>query len=83
MKGLILKPDEQATVRVRSVDIENFKSVRKGHIDFVSPVRGGASITGVYGQNGSGKTALIDAMSILQRILSGQSLGPEAAEKSA
>ena len=60
-------------VRLESISIENFKNVKNGQLSFVNnrkPFR--ASILGLYGQNGSGKTALIDAIELLQLALSGQ-----------
>ena len=58
---------ERTVVRLERILIENFKNVKRGSLDFANtrkPYR--ASILGLYGQNGSGKTALIDAMEILR-----------------
>lgn len=45
------------TVRIDSIEIKNFKNVSYGHLDFEGSKKGGkASILGLYGQNGSGKT---------------------------
>src|SRR3712207_9278999 len=33
-----------------------------------------AEILGIYGQNGSGKTSVIDAIGIIQKIMDGESL---------
>ena len=61
------------TVRIESVEIWNFKNVGYGYLDFESSKKGGkASILGLYGQNGSGKTALIDALELLRLALSGK-----------
>ena len=50
-------------VRIESIEIKNFKNVGYGHLDFGNSKKGyKASILGLYGQNGSGKTALIDAL---------------------
>lgn len=62
-------------VRIESIEIRNFKNVGYGHIDFENSKKGyKASILGLYGQNGSGKTALIDALSLLKFALSGRSI---------
>ena len=62
-------------VRIKSITIKNFKNVIEGKISFENNRKNyKASILGLYGQNGSGKTALIDALSLLKYILSGQSV---------
>ena len=63
------------TVRIEQVEIWNFKNVVHGSIGFKNthkPYK--ASVLGLYGQNGSGKTALIDAIDILKYVLSGRSV---------
>ena len=63
------------TVRIESIEIKNFKNVGYGHLDFEESKKGGrASILGLYGQNGSGKTALIDALELLRFALSGRAI---------
>lgn len=66
---------KEAVVRIKSVEIKNFKNVVGGQITFDNSKKGfDASILGLYGQNGSGKTALIDSLSLLRIALSGQSV---------
>ena len=63
------------TVRIESIEIKNFKNVGYGHIDFETSKKGfKSSILGLYGQNGSGKTALIDALELLRLLLSGRTI---------
>ena len=63
------------TVRIESIEIRNFKNVGYGYLNFESAKKGGkASILGLYGQNGSGKTALIDALELLRLALSGKAV---------
>lgn len=66
-------------VRVEAIRMENFKSVSNGEVYFneqKSLVRGQikdddfSSILGVYGQNGSGKTAIIETIKIIQQLFS-------------
>lgn len=62
-------------VRIESIEIKNFKNVSYGHLDFENSKKGcKASILGLYGQNGSGKTALIDTLELLQLSLSGRTI---------
>lgn len=63
----------KAFVRIENVEIINFKNVRYGFLDFENtrkPFK--SNVLGLYGQNGSGKTALIDALSLLKLTLSGK-----------
>lgn len=59
-------------IRLIGIDLGHFKNVRHGVID-LSKGRGAdsaCSVLGIYGQNGSGKTALIDSIQILKHLLS-------------
>lgn len=63
------------TVRIESIEIKNFKNVGYGYLGFECSKKGDkASILGLYGQNGSGKTALIDALELLRLSLSGRAI---------
>lgn len=63
----------KAFVRIENVEISNFKNVRHGFVDFTNTRKSfKSSILGLYGQNGSGKTALIDALYLLKLTLSGK-----------
>ncbi|MCF0186557.1 MAG: AAA family ATPase [Bacteroidaceae bacterium] len=60
-------------VRLENLTIENFKNVKRGQLSFANHRKAyRTSILGLYGQNGSGKTALIDAIELLQCVLKGQ-----------
>ena len=60
-------------VRIESITIENFKNVTQGTLDFENKRKDyKASVLGLYGQNGSGKTALIDAIQLLKFALCGK-----------
>lgn len=62
-------------VRIESIEINNFKNVKKGEVTLINEKVGyDASVLGIYGQNGSGKTALIDATELLRLVLSGKSI---------
>ena len=68
-------------VRLENITIENFKNIEKGHLSFANNRKAfRTSILGLYGQNGSGKTALIDAIELLQYALKGQPVPPKFAD---
>lgn len=61
------------SIRIKSITIKNFKNVTNGIIDLRNKRKDyKASILGLYGQNGSGKTALIDVLQLLKYALCGQ-----------
>lgn len=45
---------------IKKIEISNFKNIKKSKIDFKS------NISAIYGQNGSGKTAIVESIKILQ-----------------
>lgn len=55
-------------IKLIKAEIKNIKNVKHGIIDFKT------HITGIYGQNGSGKTALVDSANILKVYLLGRKL---------
>ena len=69
---------KETKTKLRRIVIKNFKNVQHGEINFPEKkhigIESSSEIVGVYGQNGSGKTALINSLSLLKTILSGQSL---------
>lgn len=72
---------EKSIVRITKSELRNFKNVRYGDIKYVNYSNveqraelKGADINGIYGQNGSGKTAIIEALDILQHIMSGNTI---------
>lgn len=68
--------DNLPTVRIKKVILDNFKSVGHGEITFncgreFIPCNTESDILGIYGQNGSGKTSFIEALSILKCLMTG------------
>ena len=73
--------NEKSLVRIVETELENFKNVNYGDIKFVNYSNAEyraelkeSDINGIYGQNGSGKTAIIEAFDILQHIMSGNTI---------
>lgn len=60
----------QNIVRLTQMEIHHIKNVNNGHLEFSSGRKG--SILGVYGQNGSGKTVVVDCMMLLKNLLCGR-----------
>ncbi len=72
---------EYPIVRLSSLTLENIKNVKKGTVCIPSATSlSKAGILGIYGQNGSGKTAIVDALYFLQQIMIGNGLGSEIAD---
>lgn len=68
--------DNLPTIRITEITLENFKNVKYGNVVFncgkkFIPYGTQSDILGIYGQNGSGKTSLIEALSILKHLMSG------------
>lgn len=69
------------SIRIENITIENFKNVEKGLLDLENHRKNySASIVGIYGQNGSGKTALIDALRLLKYALCGAAIPSKYAD---
>lgn len=72
----------ESIVRLASLRISNIKNVRDGQIIMPNACRKqmsykNAEVLGLYGQNGSGKTAIIDTLYYLQSIMVGEALDDE------
>ena len=75
----------ESIVRLASLKISNIKNVRDGQIIMPNTCRKqldfrNAEVLGLYGQNGSGKTAIIDTLYYLQGIMIGSTLEEEFAD---
>lgn len=74
---------ETTTVRISEIELQGFKNTQYGRIVMPSSDHKAfsaktADILGIYGQNGSGKTAVIEAMRFVQTLLMGQPLTSDA-----
>ena len=75
----------ESIVRLSSLKISNIKNVRTGQIVMPNTYQKHltykkAEVLGLYGQNGSGKTAVIDTLYYLQKIMIGNMLDEEIAD---
>lgn len=69
------------TVRITNLSIQNFKNVVNGSLSLENPRKDyKASIVGIYGQNGSGKSSIIEALDLLKNALCGRSVPSEFAD---
>ncbi len=73
------------TIRIKKAILKDFKNVGYGEMTFncgrqFVPYNTESDIMGIYGQNGSGKTALIEALSILKDLMAGLKVDDEYAE---
>lgn len=60
----------ESIVRLTDINLSNFKNVRNGSLSFINNRKNyKSSVLGLYGQNGSGKTALIDALELLKNLI--------------
>ena len=74
---------ERLSVRIAELRLRSFRNVIGGSFRMPSAIKGGspsADILGIYGQNGSGKTAAIEALGVVQSIIAGRSLPGESRE---
>jgi AAA15 family ATPase/GTPase len=76
---------ENIIVRMLSVELNHFKNVEHGLVELsrstdVELKDMQSDILGIYGQNGSGKTAVVDAVEFLQLLLLGMPIRTDSAE---
>lgn len=75
----------ESIIRLSSLKISNIKNVRSGQIIMPNTCKKqmtykNAEVLGLYGQNGSGKTAVIDILYYLQKIMIGNAVEEEIAD---
>lgn len=61
-------------VRLTSITLKDFKNIENGTINFMTNAPYSSNICGIYGQNGSGKTSIIDAVELLKTIMVGKQI---------
>ena len=67
-------------INITHLEIMNFKNIRFGKIAFPNiknPLAENNKVLGLYGQNGSGKTATVQAFKLIKGLIEGRSLSKE------
>lgn len=64
-------------IRLRELTLIDAKNTRRGTLRF-RDLPSGASVTGIYGQNGSGKTTVIIAIQLLKTLMEGASISQQS-----
>ncbi|MDW8732968.1 AAA family ATPase [Streptococcus suis] len=59
------------SIKLRELTIKHLKNVDYGNIKFWDN-NGFVNVLGIYGQNGSGKTTVVDAMEIIKQLIAGR-----------
>lgn len=85
MKGILREGNENMypIIRLERIELKNFKNVIQGSIENTEYrnklfYTRKSDVLGIYGQNGSGKTAVVEAMNVLKLLMSGNSLPQDA-----
>jgi len=70
-------------IRLERIELKDFKNVKLGSIETLEYKNKlfytqKANIIGIYGQNGSGKTAVVEAMNLLKQLAGGEVLPTES-----
>ena len=76
-RPIVIIERTRAMIRISGITLRNFKNVKYGTVTMPSFLKKDvtcADILGIYGQNGSGKSAAIEARGLMQRIMTGEEL---------
>lgn len=66
-------------LKIKHLTIKNIKNVKFGEIDFTDSKGDFLNITAIYGQNGSGKTTIVEVFEIIKELLSGNQIPQKTA----
>ena len=67
-------------MRLKEIEIQNIKNIKNGKVILPKTKDNIGCVLGIYGQNGSGKTAVIDVLYILQKLMTGETLDKDTVE---
>lgn len=77
--------EQKFKVRIENIELKNFKSISSGSVYFDEfkklkrkdfNIFDFSNVLGIYGQNASGKTSIIEALIFIRALISGRSLQP-------
>ncbi len=73
---------DNTLVRINRIILTNFKNTRKGIIEMPAFSEKNmfsehADVLGIYGQNGSGKTSVVEALRFIKKLLKGETLSSD------
>lgn len=70
---------DNGIICLNKISLRNFKNIHNGCISFNknSDRETLNHVTGIYGQNGSGKTSIVDSLLLLKKLMSGEPLSNE------
>ena len=74
-----MREKRRVVIRLTSLTLDGVRNVSHGTMVF-DDLESGGSVTGIYGQNGSGKTSVIDAIDILRSLIAGRRLPEGSAD---
>lgn len=62
-----------AIIKIKKIKLKNLRNVRHGEVTLAVSFETflQANVVGLYGQNGSGKTTIVDAFGLLKTLISG------------
>ncbi|HAR1782160.1 MULTISPECIES: AAA family ATPase [Enterococcus] len=63
-------------LKINSIEIENFKNVEHGVVEFYFKDKV-QNVVGLYGQNGSGKTTIIEVLRVIDNLIAGNEMDEE------
>lgn len=74
--------EREFDVSIKKISIKNFKNIEEGELSLKTGNRpGAAELLGIFGQNGTGKTGVIESLEILKSLMMSLRIKRDFAEK--